>query len=106
MENTYETMNSILDAQKKLFIKEGVPSIDLRVDRLNRLKAMIMDNRYDFVEALNSDYGNRSKNASLMTDAYTIVPEIDNAIKNIKNGLRQTRDHLIFRWDFSELNLM
>ena len=84
MENTYETMNSILDAQKKLFIKEGVPSIDLRVDRLNRLKAMIMDNRYDFVEALNSDYGNRSKNASLMTDAYTIVPEIDNAIKNIK----------------------
>ena len=84
MENTYETMNGILSAQKKHFIKEGAPSIELRVDRLNRLKALIMDNRYDFVEALNSDFGNRSKNASLMTDAYTIVPEIDNAIKNIK----------------------
>ena len=63
MENTYETMNSILSAQKKYFIEEGAPSIELRVDRLNRLKALIMDNRYDFVEALNSDFGNRSKNA-------------------------------------------
>ncbi len=84
MENTYESMNGILSAQKKHFIEEGAPSIELRIDRLNRLKALIMDNRYDFVEALNSDFGNRSKNASLMTDAYTIVPEIDNAIKNIK----------------------
>ena len=38
MENTYETMNGILSAQKKHFIEEGAPSIELRIDRLNRLK--------------------------------------------------------------------
>jgi len=84
MENLNNDMQRVLDSQKKYFIDEGAPSIELRVDRLNRLKTLIIDNRYDFVDALNEDYGNRSKNTSIMTDAYSIVPDINNAIKNIK----------------------
>ena len=84
MENTITDMQSVLESQKKHFIKEGSPSIELRVDRLNRLKSLIIDNRYDLVDALNEDYGNRSKNTSIMTDAYSIIPDINNAIKNIK----------------------
>ena len=84
MDTNTNDMQRILDAQKKHFIKEGAPSIELRVDRLNRLKNLIMENRYDFVDALNEDYGNRSKNTSIMTDAYSIIPDINNAIKNIK----------------------
>ena len=72
MQNTYDDMNRVLSDQKKYFINEGIPSIELRLDRLNRLKSMIMDNRYDIVDALNSDYGNRSKNASLMSDVYML----------------------------------
>ncbi len=55
MENTKQSMNEVLTLQKNHFIKYGSPSIELRVDRLNRLKTMIMENRYDFVDALNSD---------------------------------------------------
>ena len=84
MENLNNDMQRVLVSQKKYFIDEGAPSIELRVDRLNRLKTLIIDNRYDFVDALNEDYGNRSKNTSIMTDAYSIVPDINNAIKNIK----------------------
>ena len=84
MENNIHEMQRVLDAQKKHFINEGAPSIELRIDRLNRLKTLIMDNRYDFVDALNEDYGNRSKNTSIMTDAYSVIPDINNAIKNIK----------------------
>ena len=64
MENTKQSMNEVLTLQKNYFIKHGSPSIELRVDRLNRLKTMIMENKNDFVDALNSDYGNRSKDAS------------------------------------------
>ena len=84
MDTNKQDMQRILDLQKNHFIKEGAPSIELRVDRLNRLKNLIMENRYDFVDALNEDYGNRSKNTSIMTDAYSIIPDINNAIKNIK----------------------
>lgn len=84
MNNNFNEMQRVLEAQKKFFIEEGSPSIELRIDRLNRLKCLIMNNRYDFVDALNEDYGNRSNNISLLSDAYGIIPDINNAIKNIR----------------------
>jgi coniferyl-aldehyde dehydrogenase len=100
MENTYETMSDALLAQKKHFIEEGPPSLELRVDRLNRLKTLIMDNRYDFIEALNSDYGNRSKEASIMTDAYSIIPDLNTAIKNIKKWTKADKRSANFPFGF------
>ena len=82
--NINEEMNKALNEQKEFFIKNGTPSIELRIDRLKRLKALIMDNRYDFVDALNEDFGNRSKNASMLSDVYGIMPAINLAIKNVK----------------------
>ena len=82
--SNYEEMNKVLNEQKDYFIKNGPPSIDLRIDRLERLKTLIMDNRYDFIESLNSDFGNRSKNASMLSDVYGIMPAINQAIKNVK----------------------
>ena len=82
--HSYDEMNKVLLDQKSFFIKNGAPSIDLRIDRLQRLKSLIMDNRYDFVDSLNADFGNRSKNASMLSDVYGIVPAINQAIKNVK----------------------
>ena len=83
--STFDEMNRVLQEQKDFYLKNGAPSVDLRIDRLERLKLLIMDNRYDFVDALNTDFGNRSKNASMLSDVYGIMPAINQAIKNVKN---------------------
>ena len=70
--SSFEEMNKVLSEQKDFFIKNGSPSVELRIDRLQRLKSLIMDNRYDFVDALNTDFGNRSNNASMLSDVYGI----------------------------------
>ena len=72
-----KNMQKILNKQKEHFIKNGPPSYKLRIDRLERMKSLIMENRYKFVDALNEDFGVRSKNQSMITDAYTIVPTIE-----------------------------
>ena len=82
--SSFEEMNKVLNEQKDFFIKNGSPSVELRIDRLQRLKSLIMDNRYDFVDALNTDFGNRSNNASMLSDVYGIMPAINLAIKNVK----------------------
>ena len=91
MENTITEMQRVLESQKNHFIKEGSPSIELRVDRLNRLKSLIMDNRYDLVDALNEDFGVRSKNQSMATDVYTIIPGINYAKKNLKRWMSDSK---------------
>jgi len=59
--NDYESMRKVLNEQKQFFIKNGPPSIELRIDRLERLRTLIIDNKNQFVEALNNDFGVRSK---------------------------------------------
>ena len=83
--SSFEQMNQILKQQKEFFIKNGAPSVDLRIDRLQRLKTLIMDNRYDFIDALNSDF-KIDQNASMLSDIYGIMPAINLAIKNVKMG--------------------
>ena len=75
----HQQMQDILNKQKAFFIKNGPPSYDLRIDRLNRMKTLIMDNRYKIVDALHADFGVRSKNQSMATDVYTIIPSIEYA---------------------------
>ena len=80
----HQQMQNILEKQKAYFIKNGPPSYDLRIDRLDRMKSLVMENRYKIVDALNEDFGVRSKNQSMATDVYTIVPSIEYAKKNLK----------------------
>ena len=51
----HQQMKEILEKQQAFFIKNGPPSYDLRIDRLNRMKTLIMENRYKIVDALNED---------------------------------------------------
>ena len=78
-------MHEMLKKQKEFVLQQGAPSIDLRIDRLNRMKELILDYRYKFVDAHNEDFGVRSKNQSMITDAYSIIPNIEYAKKNIKS---------------------
>ena len=55
------------------------------------MKALIMDNRYKFVDALNEDFGVRSKNQSMATDVYTIIPGINYAKKNLKRWMSDSK---------------
>ena len=56
----HQQIQNILEKQKAYFIKNGPPSYDLRIDRLNRMKSLVMENRYKIVDALNEDFGVRS----------------------------------------------
>ncbi len=83
----YQQIEAILKKQKAFFVKNGPPSYELRIDRLNRMKTLVMDNRYKIVDALNEDFGVRSKNQSMATDVYTIIPSIEYAKKNLKKWM-------------------
>ncbi|MFL2699478.1 MAG: coniferyl aldehyde dehydrogenase [Gammaproteobacteria bacterium] len=83
MESTNQEMQRVLDLQKQAFIKNGPPSNKLRIDRMQRLKSMIMENKVAFVDAMNEDFGVRSKNASYISDIYGVIPSLSDAIKKL-----------------------
>jgi coniferyl-aldehyde dehydrogenase len=72
-----------LDAMKQAQIKSGPPSITLRKDRLSRAIDLLRSHRETIVDALCADYGNRSRQQTLLSDILAPI-----------GALRFSRDHL------------
>ena len=70
---TPERMRSLLDRQRNAFVHEGAPTYETRIDRTNRLIALLVDNQGEILSALNADYGHRSSEATLLTDVWSVI---------------------------------
>ena len=79
-------MQAILDAQKAAHLRDGAPSLQRRIDWLNRCIGLMVDNATEIEQALNADFGARSAEATRLTDiAGSIGP------------LKYARDH-VAKW--------
>jgi coniferyl-aldehyde dehydrogenase len=76
-------MQEILNKQKAAHLRDGAPTAEQRIDRINRCIGLLVDHGKEIEDALNADFGNRSREASQLTDiAGSIGP------------LKHARDHL------------
>jgi coniferyl-aldehyde dehydrogenase len=72
-DTTPEQMRAMLDRQRAAFVREGAPAYETRIDRANRVIALLVDNRDDIVSALTADYGHRSAEATLLVDVWSVI---------------------------------
>ena len=70
---TLETMRLLFDRQRAAFAQDGTPSYEVRIDRTNRLIALMVENKDEIASALNEDFGHRSTEASLLTEVWWII---------------------------------
>ena len=77
-------MEDILRAQKKAFTAELVPTLDTRVDRLNRCIALLKDYEAKIVKALQLDFKSRSSQE-------IIISEVDQSIRNLRFTIKSLR---------------
>ncbi|MFZ5721629.1 MAG: coniferyl aldehyde dehydrogenase [Pseudomonadota bacterium] len=76
-------MQGILARQKAAHLRDGAPTAEQRIDRIDRCIGLLVDHRDQIEEALNQDFGSRSREATAFTDvAGSIGP------------LKHARDHL------------
>ncbi|MBN9429610.1 MAG: aldehyde dehydrogenase family protein [Burkholderiales bacterium] len=76
-------LQAALAAQRRAFLADGFPDLATRIDRLDRLIAMLLRHDADVVESLAADFGGRSRFATLAGDVVGGV-----------NAIRYNRDHL------------
>jgi len=79
-------LNDLLARQRAAQLRDGAPSAAIRIDRLNRCIALLVDHRSEIEAALNADFGARSSYTTAFADvAASIGP------------LKYSRDH-VARW--------
>ena len=85
------SMDEVLKLQREHFLKEGPPSYELRIDRLNRVKDIVIQNKERIMEALNTDFGARSQSQSLISDVYAVLPPFTYAKKHLKSWMKDEK---------------
>ena len=90
------TMRSLLERQRAAFVAARPEPLDVRRDRLKRLKALLIDNGDALCAAMSADFGNRSREMSMMSDIVAGVSLVNYCLKNLDKWARPERRHANF----------
>src|ERR1700722_2204734 len=83
-----ERMNAVLQRQKAAHLRDGAPSAEQRIDRLDRAIKLLIGHEAAIVKALNDDFGNRAAAVSGITDVAGSIGPLKHAKANVKAWMR------------------
>jgi len=84
-------LDRLFDAQKKAYLSDPNPSYEVRMDRLNRLMAVLEDHEEAFVEASSRDFGHRSAVETSMLDVGLVIGDIKEVKRHLKRWMAPRR---------------
>ena len=88
-ELTGQNLNALVERQRSQFRAEGEVTYATRIDRLKRLKALIVENKTEFAKTTKREFGDaRSYEFSLFSEFASKVEAIDYSMKHLKAWMR------------------
>lgn len=81
-------MLAILDAQKAAHLRDGALSAERRIEWLDRCIGLLVDHAVEIQDALNTDFGNRSREATLLTDVTGSIGPLKFARENVRKWMK------------------
>lgn len=81
-------LSALLRRQRASFLKDGPPSPELRIDRMQRMIAMLEQYQQRIIAALDADYGGRSALITRWADIDNPILMLKHAIENLHLWMR------------------
>jgi coniferyl-aldehyde dehydrogenase len=81
-------MRELLERQRGAFIADGPPPAEVRIRRLDRLIASLVEHETRIVDACQADFGHRSRDASRYTDVAAVIEGAKYCRKHVRAWMR------------------
>lgn len=81
-------MNRVLDLQKAAHIRDGAPSAEVRINRIDRCISLLIDHGDQIADAMAADFSCRPRESSLMTDVAGSIGPLKHAKENLAKWMR------------------
>jgi coniferyl-aldehyde dehydrogenase len=81
-------MNRILTLQKAAQLRDGIPSAEVRINRLDRCIGLLVDHAEQIADALAQDFSSRSRDASLLADVASSIGPLKEAKANLVKWMK------------------
>jgi len=84
-----QNLEALVELQRSMFRAEGEVTYSTRIDRLKRLKALIVENKIEFAMTTKREFGGaRSYEFSLFSEFASKVEAIDYSMKHLKEWMK------------------
>jgi coniferyl-aldehyde dehydrogenase len=77
----------ILDRQRAAHLAAGPLSAAARIEWLDRLIGLVVDNHDEIAQVLNEDFGGRSREATLLADVVSVLGSLKHAKANLEDWM-------------------
>jgi hypothetical protein len=81
-------MRTVLQRQKAAHLRDGAPTAEQRVDRIERCISLLVDHRRAIEDALDADFGARSKATTALADIAGGIGPLRFAKDNVRRWMR------------------
>ncbi|ACG77432.1 coniferyl aldehyde dehydrogenase [Phenylobacterium zucineum HLK1] len=81
-------MQGILARQKAAHLRDGAPTAEERINRIDRCIRLLIENRTAIEDALNQDFGSRSREATAFTDVSGSIGPLKHAKAHLRKWMR------------------
>jgi coniferyl-aldehyde dehydrogenase len=81
-------MNRILAVQKAAQLRDGIPSAEIRINRIDRCIGLLVDHAEQIAGALAQDFSSRSREASLLADVASSIGPLKEAKANLVKWMK------------------
>jgi coniferyl-aldehyde dehydrogenase len=89
-----DRFNDILFAQRAAFVRAGAPTLAQRRTDLKVFRAALISRRRAIEEAIDADFGHRSRHETAMVEVMGVVQAIDYLARNLRRFMRPSRRHI------------
>jgi coniferyl-aldehyde dehydrogenase len=89
--NLAEQLQLTLNMQRNAFMADPLPGVEVRRDRLQRLRAMLDKYADEIATAISQDFGSRSPRESLLADVFTSASSARHAARHVRRWMKPRR---------------
>lgn len=93
-----EDLTSVLAKQREAFRREGHPSYAQRMEAIEKVHRQLLTHQDALLDAISSDYGNRSRHETLMAEIFITVNSIKHTKKHLRSWMRPRKAPI--SWQF------
>jgi coniferyl-aldehyde dehydrogenase len=93
-ERIEQQLTHILKQQKQAYQRYPMPSAKDRIERLDRLKAVLVKYQDQFAEAISQDFGNRALGETRIGEILTCLEQIRYYRKNLTAWMKPEKRHI------------
>jgi coniferyl-aldehyde dehydrogenase len=89
-----DALSGLLSAQRAAFLRDGAPSLEQRRYALRKLRSAVLSRRDELEQALDADFGHRSRHETAIMEMMPVIWSIDYLYRRLPRFMRRERRHV------------